>query len=86
MHSDSKQSIQLLRDRYQKGKGIKEQKVTLLYRVTHLLTVIFGNHNNNNSDKNNTNNNFIYWYIALISWAHGALQCIDNTTTPFQSS
>ena len=29
--------------------------------------------NNNNNDNNNNNNNFIY--IALISRAHGALQC-----------
>ena len=28
---------------------------------------------NNNNNNDNNNNNFIY--IALISWAHGALQC-----------
>ena len=31
------------------------------------------NNNNNNNNDNNNNNNFIY--IALISRAHGALQC-----------
>ena len=32
------------------------------------------NNSNNNNNNNNNKNNFIY--IALISWAHGALQCI----------
>ena len=31
------------------------------------------NNNNNNNNNDNNNNNFIY--IALISRAHGALQC-----------
>ena len=34
--------------------------------------------NNNNNDNNNNNNTFIY--IALISQAHGALQCKKKKT------
>ena len=32
--------------------------------------------NNNNNNDNNNNNNFVY--IALISRAHGALQCKEK--------
>ena len=42
------------------------------YQCVEVYSAYFSlKHNNNNN--NNNNNNFIY--IALISWAHGALQC-----------
>ena len=44
--------------------------IPLLHSFFNKLIFYIKDNNNNN---NNNNNNFIY--IALISWAHGALQC-----------